>query len=203
MKVPHIFSFHFQGLKKLSLAVTRSKDFYAQYVWLESLYVANQTGKRQELLNAAVDDNTFMAKSMIAVIAFSIGFYGIYPAYLFVFKGEKELLMNILVPGVSHETMTGYLITTGLHLIASFYGVSGTMTFDFFMQISICGYCSFNILLEDSLNTLSTMWVQNKRSRKYRRAYLRNILIAFQDAERLEHVCHWYLKHNSNFVNLF
>lgn len=146
--------------------------------------MANQTGKRQQLLNTAVDRITFMAKVMIAVIAFAICFYGFYPAYLFVFKGEKELVMNILVPGVSHETLTGYLVTSGVHLVASFYGVSGTMTFDFFMQISICGYNSFNVLLEDSLNTLSTMWLQNKRSQRYRRAYLRNILIAFQDAER-------------------
>lgn len=175
---------HSQGLKKLSLAVTRYKDFYAQFRWLESLYEVNNTGKRQQLLNSVVDENTFMAKCMVIVIALAICFYGCYPAYLFVFKGEKELIMNILVPGLNHETMSGYLITSGLHLIASFYGVSGTMAFDFFMQISICGYNSFNVLLEDSLNTLSMMWMHNKRSHKYRRAYLRNILIAFQDAER-------------------
>lgn len=164
--------------------MTRHKDFYAQYLWLESLFLANQSGKRQQLLNTAVDDITFMAKFMIAVIAFAVCFYGVYPAYLFLFKGEKELIMNILVPGINHETMIGYLVTSGVHLVASFYGVSGTMTFDFFMQISICGYSAFIVLLEESLNTLSTMWLQNKRSLKYRRAYLRNILIAFQDAER-------------------
>lgn len=173
-----------QGVKKLSLAVTRYKDFYAQFKWLESVYEANQTGNRQKLLDAVVDDNTFMAKFMIAVILFAVGFYGIYPAYLFLFMGEKELIMNILVPGVPHETMSGFLFTSGIHLGASFYGVSGTMAFDFFMQISICGYASFNVLLEDSLNSLSMMWLQNERSLSYRRFYLRNILIAFQDAER-------------------
>lgn len=110
--------------------------------------------------------------------------FGVYPTYRFVFKGKRELIVNILLPGVDHETYTGFYVTSCYILGLSSIGIVGVTAFDMLMQFMIFGYTSFNALLEDSVKSLNVMLLENKHSIMYRRLYLRNILIAFQDAER-------------------
>lgn len=124
-----------------------------------------------------------MKCTFIAVV-FASCIYFAYPMYRIVFKGKRELVVNILLPGVDHETITGFCVTFCYLASIASLGIIGITAFDMLMQFMICGYISFNVMLEDSIKSLNSMLLKNKHSIKYHRLYLRNILIAFQDVER-------------------
>lgn len=169
---------------KIRLVVTRHVDIFKTYLWLESNFLVNQTGRRQKLLDKNIEKTIFIMKSTFIAVVFATCFYGVYPMYVLVFKGKRELFINVVLPGVDHESIAGFYVTSFYLMVISGLGVAAVMAFDMFMLLIICGYTSFNVLLEDSVKSLNLMLLKNKHSLKYRHLYMRNILIAFQDTER-------------------
>lgn len=109
---------------------------------------------------------------------------GLWPFYQLVWLGEMELFLNVHIPGVDVTTVWGYVATCSVQYSFAFWGITGNLAYDLYVQILVCSHRSMVALMGDSLNQLDEYANHVECEAAHRKALLRNIIISFQDAEK-------------------
>lgn len=173
-----------QGSFKMTIVYCQPAEFPRLIDVIKHIYRANPVGPRQHILCQRVADTYRMLKFFSALTIFAIFMFVSNSVYELVLKSEKILVMNVLLPYVDHTTNTGFALTTVFHTIVAAFGISGNLAFDIYMQFMVCNQRTMIVLWKDALGELETMWQTNERNTViYRRAYLRNMLLAFQETD--------------------
>lgn len=173
-----------QGIHKLSIGVRRYPQFQALFHTLVNIFQNNHTGSRQMLLLRTVTETWQVSKLIIGSTIVGILLYGLWPVYQLLWNGEKELFLNVVIPGVDYTSGWGYATTSVILISFAFWGITGNLAYDLYLQILVCSHRSMVALLGDSMDQLGQLARQSDCDAAYRKAFLRNILIAFQDAEK-------------------
>ena len=156
----------------------------AIYKFGEDVCQQNPKGRRAAIIIKCQNDTIRIAKVIVILICLGLVFFVFYPLYMFFFEGEFVLILNIIVPGVDHQTLMGYLITNMVIGIYSLYGLTGNIAFDWYMLICICNYTMFIELLNESFERLGEMWKNNEGTEQDRIHVFRNIILAFTDIDK-------------------
>lgn len=149
-----------------------------------NIFRANASGRRQELLNKSVTETWQISKIIIFSTVLGNAIFTLWPAYQVLYCHNKVLLLNVVLPFVDHTTISGYATTSIFHYGFGFCGIIGNLANDLVYHVLICSHRSMVDLLADSLNTLGCLCTDEMLADKDRKAYLRNILISFQEADK-------------------
>lgn len=192
------------GVHKLYVAMRHSASFAVPLDQLCAVYASNPNGRRQRLLGATVAEAWRWTWRLVTVTVVGTGLYALWPVYAFVWRGEREMLMCLVCPGIDYTSLGGWATMNVWQVAAAAYGVSGNLVFDLYVQVVVCGHRSLVALLADGLNELGVMWggtggrrrggrgvavgcerrtVGGAAEVRRRRAYLRNLLMSFQEAD--------------------
>lgn len=189
------------GVHKLSVSMRCYKDFMSPINMLYNIYACNPDSagagmaerrgrRRQRLLCATSTETTRMTRIMIGSVVCGCTIFGVWPTYALAVRGEYELLMCVVCPGIDYTKARGWMATCAFHVAFAWYGVNGNLSFDLFVQVVVCSHRSLVALLGDSLQELGAMWAADEdcgctaAEARRRRIFLRNILLAFRETGR-------------------
>ena len=144
--------------------LTSHRQFYYLFVFAEEICVKNPKGRRADIIKKCYNDTMKVAKLALFIVILSLLIYLAHPFYTFIFKNERNLLLNVLVPGLDHTSLYGYILVSLLHILCSALLISGSVEFDFYFYILIQNYTMCIELLDHSLQELGEMWEHNKQS---------------------------------------
>lgn len=173
-----------QGIQKLIVALRNYPKICDLHIQMQTILKANPNGIRQKLLFKSVSESWRISKSIILSTILGNTFFAIWPVYQAVFRKEKVLFLNVILPFIDYTTSSGYTITCIFHYAFAFWGIIGNLANDLSFQILICNHRSMVALLSNSLQQIGSLSNNGCWNDKYRKLYLRNILIAFQEADK-------------------
>lgn len=178
------------GCYKLSRVYVQPLSWAQQLATVRNVYSSNSISiaghRRQFILCEHMARTWRITRFLVASTVVAIVLFVCHPVYSLLVHGEMELIMNMVIPFVDHETVGGYAITMAVQCLSSVFGIAGNLCIDLFVQVSVCSECAMIALLDDSLRELGELWRCGGRgssTRAFRRRYLRNILHSFRELD--------------------
>lgn len=171
---------------KLTGALRHSTLIRSLWLFAERVYQTNETPTRSATLaNSAHTTKTIVR---VATVIFLLSFllFAAYPTYIFVSHGKLTLFLTLFIPYVDPECFSGFALHITMQLIMAIYAAAGNMAFDLLMAMLINIYRDLVSVLEFQLMRLAELYAAGKPTRKgllYRKAFLRNLLIQFNDMQ--------------------
>lgn len=80
-----------------------------------------------------------------------------YPMYMYIFEGEKELMMPAYIPGINRHTPNGYFISMLLQATLLFLGCVGMCSCDVFYALTLSNIPIMARIIEDEVHQLNEM----------------------------------------------
>ena len=187
-KLPNLTNFFFiffsKCLKQYEIGLRATKRMCSLFSCVEEICMKNPTGPRTIIINNSINNTMRLAILGIYCICISIVAFIVHPSYTFLIEGKRELIMNILMPFVDPKTLLGFLILTFIHYIYSLLSISGSTTMMFYSHVAIQNYLLLIDLFENSLDTMGSLHRRKNCTEIYKRAFFRNIAVAFQDIDK-------------------
>ena len=87
-----------------------------------------------------------------------------YPMYMYIFEGEKELMMPAYIPGINSNTPSGYCITMLIQATLMFFGAIGMCSCDVFYALTLSNVPIMARLIEDEVRQLNEMLEINSKN---------------------------------------
>lgn len=178
------------GAAKLYYGIKYATQFRAMLKVCDDLYMVNCSPPRYEALFdvAKRNNRTALITAVISLLGMS-GFAAV-PVYDYLVLGDLHLLLYIHIPAVDIEKPIGFMVTTLMQVVMSVYGVLGSLHFDLSLVLLVLNYRAMVVVMRHQLETFEQMYGDpagakpTPRLLAKRRAFLRNMLIQFNDANR-------------------
>lgn len=150
-----------------------------------NVYALNDFPDRSKNLFKSAKTTKVVLRAAAVIFLFSFFIFAAYPTYMLLFHGKPTLFLAVYIPYVDPETLFGFGLHILMQLIMSLYAAAGNIAFDLFMALLISCYRDLVSVLEFQLERLALLYAENttKKGLLYRKAFLRNLLVQFNDTQ--------------------
>ncbi|XP_055605510.1 putative odorant receptor 92a [Uranotaenia lowii] len=177
----------FQGLFKFYSALVHRKFFQDRAKYLEDFHRKhiNHPRNRVTLLDLMRKSYLF-GKFLVASYLSAIIGFALYPIYIYVIYGEKTFALTALIPGINHDSYTGYLITTCVQMFTLALGLCGLSAADLTILIFVVNLAALVEVFKGNLQDLNELLEAPIRDEEAIRKKTREIFIEHGDIENYE-----------------
>lgn len=165
------------------MAVTKSTEFRALWLFTEKVYASNYVGSRAAILAECAARTRLIIKVFAVLFISSFLLFSAMPIYDFIAYRKLTLFLAVNIPYVDPKTYAGFAAHIGMQLVMAVYAAAGNMSFDLFLALIISNYSAVVSVLRMQFKKYALMYKDEVKIVN-RRQFLRNLMIQFNDANK-------------------
>jgi hypothetical protein len=160
MKVGFTLGIAVQGIPRLFVVIIWHKKIRNLFAKIELTYKMTSTAKGCDVLAANLRVFRLVAKSVTIAYIAAGSLFTTPPVLYYIFYGKRILITEVYLPGVDHQTITGYAFLTSYHLLCIAAASIITLSFDVMIICFSYFIVPLNKLLKIQLEEI-TEFLQN------------------------------------------
>lgn len=137
---------------------------------LFKLHLKTKSENRRQLFEKFAIYNYYIIVGGLALYSASLFLFVPYPLYLFIFKGGRDPIVSLFIPGVDEKTMDGYLISICFQLICALFATFGLVCVDSFYAVLLINVPIQSRLIEIECLELNKLLKEDDIKKKHKKS---------------------------------
>lgn len=139
---------------------------------LFKLHSKTKSENRQHLFEKFSIYNYYVIVGSLVLYGGSMFLFVPYPLYLFIFKGGRDPIVSLFIPGVDEKTMDGYLISICFQLFCALFAMFGLVCVDSFYAVLLINVPIQSRLIEIECLELNKLLQEDDTKKEHKKCPL-------------------------------
>lgn len=165
--------------------------YYANEIFEACDFLSRQIYSRIEFQNKSNNFRTLYKWTKINLKIFKLATilviitgvtFSVFPIINYYLYGHLDLILEVHIPGLDKETVTGYLSLTFFHVFISVFGLIGTLAADMLVILLILHSLTMSEVFANNIHQLNDKLKKTKKQNtRYVHVFVRNIIQMHQE----------------------